>query len=317
MYTILLFFSLFLSADGETQSVYLNLRDQIAPSLVRLETSGGDEMVDGVNALTEITGLIVTPDGYVFSSAVGFAHHPDAVIAVLPDGQHAKAEIVSTDFVRKITLLKIEPPAGKTFPVPTPAKVEPARVGQQVLAFGRILNPDVPTLTTGILSGKRRQNGVAIQTDAHVSPSNYGGPLVNLDGEVLGILTPFGMGPNELMTGVDLYDSGIGFAIPLEDLLALLPRMKEQKELKPTVKMGLTFDNPSPILAGTKILYVKPDSPAAKAGIKEGDVVTHADGVPVTRGVEVLWQNARHFEGETVKLTLKRGEETIEAELEL
>lgn len=317
MYTILLFFSLFLSADGETQSVFLNLRDQLAPSLVRLETSGGDEMVDGVNALTEITGLIVTPDGYVFSSAVGFAHHPDAVIAVLPDGQHAKAEIVSTDFVRKITLLKIEPPAGKTFPVPTPAKVEPARVGQQVVAFGRILNPDVPTLTTGILSGKRRQSGVAIQTDAHVSPSNYGGPLVNLDGEVLGILTPFGMGPNKIMTGVDIYDSGIGFAIPLEDLLALLPRMKEQKELKPTAKMGLVFDNPSPILAGTKILNVKPDSPAAKAGVKEGDVVTHADGVPVTRAAEILWQNAKHYEGEKVKLTLKRGEETIQAELEL
>jgi len=274
-------------------------------------------MVGNVRALTETTGVIVTPDGFVFSSAVAFAHHPDAVVAILPDGQHTPAKIVSTDFVRKITLLKIEPPEGKSFPVPTPAKVESMRVGQKVLTFGRVLNPDVPTITTGILSGKRRQNGVAIQTDAHVSPSNYGGPLVNLDGEVLGILTPFGMGPNELMTGVELYDSGTGFAIPLEDLLELLPRMKEQKELKPTAKMGITFNNPSPILSGTKILYILPDSPAAKAGIQEGDEITQVDGVPVARGVEVLWQTAKHFTGEKVKIIIKRGEETIQTELGL
>ena len=303
----------FLKAGPEgTQSVYLSLRDRLAPSLVRLETTGGDERVGDVNAIRETTGLIVTSDGFLFSSAAGFAHHPDAVIAVTSDGSRLPARIVCTDFVRKITLLKINPPqSASSFPIPEAAAPSTFRVGQKVLTLGRVLNPSVPSLTTGILSGKNRQHGLAIQTDAHVSPDNFGGPLLDLDGRVLGVLTPFGMGENDLLTGVDLYDSGIGFAIPLHDLLALLPRMKSASELRPAPKLGLLFRNPSPILTDTLVLMTEPDSLAHAAGIQPGDRITHADGQPLTRASDFQAALARHFQGETLELTILRKNETI------
>ncbi|MDO4629298.1 MAG: PDZ domain-containing protein [Planctomycetia bacterium] len=371
-------------AEG-VQAVYGAIRDQVASAVVRLETIGGTERVGDVNAIRETTGLLVTADGFLFSSAVAFAHEPDAVVALLASGERRNAKIICTDLKRKITLLKIDMPTetGKdsashstsipssdsssdqnsdsgsvpssgqnsdsssvpssasgssmnSFSVPVAASVREICVGQKVLALGRVLNPETVSIATGIVSGKNRQHGLAIQTDAHVSPDNYGGPLVNLDGKVLGILTPFGMGENELFTGVELYDSGTAFAIPLEDLLTLLPRMKSTTEnnsennsesstekkaesktpvLRPAPKVGLMFRNPTAILATTEILYVAEKSPAEKAGIQAGDIITHVNGKPISRAVDFQQAHARYYEGETLTLTISRNNATQEVKI--
>ncbi len=305
------------------QSVFLSIRDQLAPSLVRLETMGGMEQIGSPAAgfrkpVRVSTGVWATEDGFLFASAAAFAHEPNAVIAVTSDGRRFPARLVSTDFRRKIALLKIDAPKNGVpmrFQVPEAVPVSEMRPGQKILAFGRVLDPEVPSLSVGILSGKNRQYGMAIQTDAHVSPANYGGPMTDLDGRVLGILTPFGMGPNELVTGMELYDSGIGFAIPFEELLAFLPQMQTRREWHPAPKLGVLFGNPSPILADLKVRYVEDGTLASRAGIQVGDLMTHINGISVKRGIDFQREWIRYTEGDAVRIRFLRGSESLEMEI--
>jgi len=305
------------------QTVFLSIRDRMAPSLVRLELMGGMEQIGNEQTgfrkpIRVSTGVFASEDGFLFASAAAFAHEPNAVIAVTSDGRRFPARLVSTDFRRKIALLKIDAPKNGDpihFQVPESVPVSQMRPGQKILAFGRVLDPEMPSLSVGILSGKNRQRGMAVQTDAHVSPANYGGPMTDLDGRVMGILTPFGMGPNELVTGMELYDSGIGFAIPFEELLAYLPQMQTRREWHPAPKLGLLFGNPSPILADLKVRYIEDGSLASKAGIQVGDLMTHINGISVKRGIDFQREWIRYTEGDTVRIRFLRGEESREIEI--
>src|SRR5690606_17319965 len=103
------------------------------------------------------------------------------------------------------------------------------RIGLWSLALGRALDPDIadtPSISIGIISAIGRIWGKAIQTDAKVSPTNYGGPLLSIDGRVFGVLVPASPQGDGETAGVEWYDSGIGFAVPLEDIFAVLPRLK-------------------------------------------------------------------------------------------
>ena len=92
------------------------------------------------------------------------------------------------------------------------------RVGQWAIAVGRTFESDRTNMAVGILSALDRIWGKAIQTDAAVSPNNYGGPLVDIQGRVLGVLVPLSPEATDEVAGVDWYDSGIGFAIPAEHI---------------------------------------------------------------------------------------------------
>jgi len=305
---------------NEIQNVWLSLRSQIAPALVRLETTGGTEKTDGVNAILETTGLMIDTEGFIFSTAAAFAHQPDVIIAVTNTGKRFPARIVSTDFIRKIVLLKIEVPQdfseiSKNFQIPSAANIQNMRVGQKIAAFGKVLSSETPSITTGIVSGKNRHRGTAVQINAHVSPNNYGGPVVDLDGSVIGILTPFGMGENKLMTGTELYDSGIGFAIPLEDLFALLERMKRQPELRPAPKLGIVFTNPAAFLAEPRILHVEANSIADNVGLRPEDLITHVNNVPISTGTDFRRETVRYFEGDLLKLTIARENKTFQKDI--
>jgi len=145
---------------------------------------------------------------------------------------------IATDRNRMLTLIKIEK-TGLT--APTAAPVKEVREGQWSLALGRTLNSKrdaLPSISIGVISAVGRIWGKAIQTDAKVSPVNYGGPLVDIRGRVQGILIPANPqvkddGTISEAAGLDWYDSGIGFAIPFEDVLAVFSRLKEGKDLKP------------------------------------------------------------------------------------
>ncbi len=116
------------------------------------------------------------------------------------------------------------------------ARRRTSEIGQWAIALGRTLDPNAdqpPSVSVGIISALDRIWGKAIQTDAKVSPTNYGGPLVDLDGRVQGVLVPASPRAEGETAGFEWYDSGIGFAIPLEDVNAVLPRLKEGKDLQP------------------------------------------------------------------------------------
>src|SRR5262249_60057022 len=142
------------------------------------------------------------------------------------------AKMVATDTTRMIALLKIE---ATGLPVPVAAPKKEIKIGQTALALGRTLEPDLnksPSVSEGIISAVERIWGKALQTDAKVSPTNYGGPLVDLEGRVMGILVPASPHAEGETAGIEWYDSGIGFAVPLEDGFAVLPRLKQGQELK-------------------------------------------------------------------------------------
>ena len=284
----------------------------VAPSVVKIETAGGREVLGGGQGpgirkgVGPTTGLVVDKDGYVISSAFNFANKPTDIFVTVPGRPRLVARIVATDTTRMLTLLKID---AKDLPVPAAAPKGEVRVGQWCLALGRALDPDIqllPSISAGIVSATGRIYGKAVQCDAKVSPVNYGGPLVSLDGRVIGVLVPASPRGEGETAGVEWYDSGVGFAIPLDDVFAVLPKLKEGKELRRGL-LGITAKQAgelynAPAVVGT----VSPDSAAAKAGMKPGDTVVNIGGKPVGNFSQLQHVLGPKYEGDVVSVTVLR-----------
>jgi serine protease Do len=166
-----------------------------SPSMVRIQTVGGIDRVGDVLTVTgPTTGVIVSEDGYIVSSAFNFISKPTSILVELADGRRFPAVNVATDHSKMLTLLKIEG-TGLSPAVAVPKKNN--RVGQWAIALGRTYETPEPSISVGIISALNRVWGKALQTDAKVSPLNYGGPLVNVEGRVLGLLVPLSPQENE------------------------------------------------------------------------------------------------------------------------
>jgi serine protease Do len=294
--------------------------DRIAPSVVRIETLGGLESVGEVLVGTgPTTGLIVSSEGYIVSSAFNFANKPAQILVDLADGTRLPAKVVAHDTSRMLVLLKV-PTEGldvkKQLPVPEAAPLSEMRVGQWSIAIGRVFDAGKTNISIGILSALNRVWGKAVQTDAKISPANYGGPLIDLHGRVIGVLVP--MSPMETgeMAGVEWYDSGIGFAVPLEQINRVLDRLKKGEDLSPGL-IGVSLRAGDPYATEPVIAACHPKSPAAEAGIKTGDKIVAIDGVPVASQSEMKHQLGPRYAGEKVVLTVLRGKERLEKSTEL
>ena len=278
------------------------------PSIVRIETVGGMDLVGEVLTATgPTTGVIVSEDGYIITSRFNFVSHPATVVVTLSDERKFAAKIVAEDFSRMLTLLKIDAAELKPLPAVTPDDVE---VGQWALALGRTFDPLFPNMSVGIVSAVRRLSGRATQTDAKVSPLNYGGPLIDLTGRGIGILVPLSPQGKDETAGVEWYDGGIGFAIPLHDVYAALPRMQAGESLHRGL-LGIGFAEDGPLAGAAKIATVRPESPADRAGIQVGDIVTQIDGVDVPRIPLLKRALGPRYAGDTVALKVKRGDQEL------
>jgi serine protease Do len=293
----------------------------VAPSVVRIETLGGLETVGGVLfGSGPTTGVVVSPDGYIVSSAFSFAQKPAQILVYLRDSP-VPAELVSTDLNRRLVLLKVNTDEPLTAPQPAPLK--DLEIGQWSIAVGRAFGDGKkPNISVGIVSATNRIWSRAVQTDAKISPANYGGPLIDIRGRVIGVLAPlaqdgFGApGPASEVAGVEWYDSGIGFAIPLEQINELLPRMKAEKELKPG-KLGVSLKGSDLFSGDVVIAAAAAGSPAQQAGLKAGDKIVEVNGAKITRQAELRHALMPLYAGDKVNLAAIRGEERIEREIEL
>jgi serine protease Do len=285
--------------------------DRVADCVVRIETVGGLERVSNVLFGTgPTTGVIVDADGYIVSSAFNFLNKPTSILVRLPDGSRKPAELVATDSNRMIVLLKVRADG----PLPT-AEVAPEkemRVGQWALAVGRTFESERPNMTVGVVSALGRIWGKAIQTDAILSPNNYGGALIDIRGRAMGIIVPLSPESAEEVAGVEWYDSGIGFAIPLEFIQTLLPRLKKG-DLKPGV-IGISLSG-NVQTDDAALAAVQPGSPAAEAGLKQGDKIVEINGQPVARAADLKREIARHYAGDTLRLVALRGQERVERQI--
>jgi serine protease Do len=288
---------------------------RVAPSVVQIETSGGSDILGSGPGMFRkgagpTTGLVVAADGYVISSAFNFANKPSAIFIAVPGHKERYvAKAVATDTTRMLTLLKIDV---KGLPVPVAAPKKEFRVGQWSMALGRAWAglDTPPAVTAGIISALGRIWGKAIQTDAKVSPLNYGGPLVDLQGRVMGVLVPASPRGQDETAGVEWYDSGIGFAIPLEDINAVLPKLKEGQDLKKGL-LGIYLKSTDIYSVAPEIATVGIDSAAAKAGIKAGDIIIELNGQPIVRQAQILHILGEKYEGDTVTVKVKRGKEEL------
>ena len=282
----------------------------VADSVVQIRTLGGLDRVDGESlAQGPTSGLIVSDDGYIVSSAINFAQQPSSVIVRLPSGAQRPAEIVGRDTNRMLVLLKVE--AEEPLPVPTAAKLAEVRPGDWAVAVGRTNHEDQVNVSVGIVSALGRMHDRVLQTDANVSAANYGGPLVDVSGQVLGVLVPMspqsaGGDEPSAIAGAEYYDSGIGFAVPLSHVFDVLERWKDQQDLKRGL-LGIGLKSGNPHATPPTITAVWPGSPAAKALWKPEDRIVAVEGEPVQSQTELRFRIVPRYAGDSFEVTIRRG----------
>lgn len=292
---------------------------RVAPSVALIETTGGRGRVGGSGpggaavrkGTGPTTGVVVDADGYVITSSFNFADKPTAITVSVPSRPgRFPAKVVATDHSRMLTLLKID---ATGLPVPEAVPASEIRIGQWTLALGRALDPVIehaPSMSVGIISATNRIWGRCLQTDAKISPVNYGGPLVAIDGRVLGILIPASPSGDGETAGFEWYDSGIGFAVPMHHVLSVVPRLKTGTDLKRGL-IGITPKGNDQFSVPLTVNTVTPESTAAKGGMKPGDVIVKIDGKPIGSQAQAYHVLGPKYAGDKVTVTVKRGDDEV------
>jgi len=283
-----------------------NAINGVAPYLVRIETIGGHEKVGSefANEGTS-TGVLLDQEGYVITGAFNFLHDPTSILLVFPDGTKQVARKIATDQLRMLTLLKANDFTGNATPPLSMRSNESIRAGEHCMVVGAVLNPAEPNVALGIISGKNRIWGKAIQTDAAIGPNNYGGLLMDIEGRVLGIPVPLSMMSQNVTAGAEMYDAGVGMAIPWEDMLALLPKLKEGNDLSPGL-VGFAFKDNQTFIGEPVIAAVRPDSPAGRAGLKVGDKIIKIDDVSMLTALAVTKNIRQRYADDTLTIVFQR-----------
>jgi serine protease Do len=231
------------------------------------------------------SGFIVSADGYVMTNA-HVVEDADEVIVTLTDKRELKAKTIGLDKRTDVALVKIE---ATGLPFVKIGDVSKLRVGEWVLAIGSPFGLE-SSVTAGIVSAKQRDTGdylPLIQTDVAINPGNSGGPLINMRGEVVGINSQIYSRSGGYM--------GISFAIPIDEAI----RVSEQLRTSGRVtrgRIGVSIDQVTREVAesiglgrpvGAMVRNVESGSPADKAGVEAGDIITKFNGVTLERATDL------------------------------
>jgi serine protease Do len=277
----------------------------------------GDQMVSG-------TGFFITNQGYILTNN-HVVEGTKEVNIILSDGTEQKATIVGTDIYSDIAVLKTD---GN---VPAVAKLGNSDVlqpGESVIAIGSPLGNFKNTVTVGVVSatGRSIDNGNGyqienlIQTDAAINHGNSGGPLVNLAGEVVGINTLVVRNTNS----GDVAE-GLGFAIPVNTAQAVAQQIIDQGYFARPY-MGISFQPISPEIAsaydlpakwGVYITKVVENSPASRAGLQEGDIITKLGDIALDETHSYVNTLFTFKPGNQINLEVVRGNDTKQVQITL
>lgn len=282
-----------------------------SPSVIQLELVGGLES----QQLGPVSGLAVTTDGFILASAAMIPANITSILATTPSGKRAAAKVISHDYSRNLVLLKVN--TEETYPLLEAIPKDEIIVGQWSIALGRTFSKEFTNQSVGIISASNRVWGKAIQSDAKISPANYGGPLIDIHGRVFGVLTPLTPNPQGGQSdGSEWYDSGIGFAVPIADIIPYLEKLKKGDSLYPG-RLGISLTSGNIYDLPAEVVAVQPKSPARDAGLQKGDTIFELAGKPVTRQSELRHILGAHYAGDTINIKVTRDDEIVTAELTL
>jgi S1-C subfamily serine protease len=299
---------------------------RVQPAVVAISTRGfeQDQFFNVVPSQGAGTGMIITASGEALTNAhvVGRA---DSIKVKLANGETKDADLVGTDPVVDLALIKIRD-AGN-LPTVELGQSSALQVGDSVVAIGNALAlPGGPTVTEGIVSALDRTIGTRgdrlehlIQTDAAINPGNSGGPLVNADGEVIGINTAVLQ-----QTGSDAVAQNIGFAIAIDTIKPLIEDLRKGDGIRAFLGVS-TYPVDESVQArfgldtseGALVIDLTPGSAAARAGVQQGDVIVGMGGDEISSAEELTAAVRRRKPGDRVELRWKRGADERSATVEL
>lgn len=283
-----------------------------------------------LRAYDRSSGLVVGADGLILCPLriTGWPTASRPLVVDLGDGQSFPATVLGTDERLRLALLKIELTGMKPLdPVPE----EELRAGELAIALGYPhMRPgqETPQLTFGIISRTGALKDLhpafdAIATDAAVSESNRGGPLVDVDGRLLGILVDVDdtnlQGYATRARGAYAGNAGLGFAVPWAVIQRILPPLKEGKALKPALLGVATAESPQ----GLEVVEVTEKNSAGQptgamaAGVAKGDLILAIDGKEVRTTREVKRAVAVLSAGDKITLRIRRGEKEMDVTVTL
>jgi S1-C subfamily serine protease len=265
------------------------------------------------------SGFIIDRTGVILTNA-HVVDQADKVTVLLKDGRSFQGKVQGVDEVTDLAVVKID---GRDLPIAPLGDSNQVKVGDWAIAVGNPLGLD-NTVTLGIVSTLQRssaQVGIPdkrldfIQTDAAINPGNSGGPLLNSQGEVIGINTA--IRPDAM---------GIGFAIPVNQAKAISSQLVRGERIQhpylgirmatltPEIAAENNKDPNSPFIVpevnGVLVVQVLPSTPAASAGIRRGDVVTEINGQAITTGDQLQRIVENSGVNQALQIKLQRGDQT-------
>jgi serine protease Do len=299
-----------------------SVAQSVMPSVVGVRTI---EDVMGFRQMSEVegvgTGVIVSSDGLILTNQHVVSSNPKSITVTLMDGLEYDAQVLYANEDMDLAVIKID---GQNLPTVSLGNSDNLTVGEVAIAIGNPLGLEYErSVTAGIISALDRsilisQYQIAenlIQTDAAINSGNSGGPLLNANGEVIGINT------YKLSSG-----EGMGFAIPINAAKPIIDQIISTGTFS-QVQMGvsvidsellsyyentnLSFDH------GIYIYEIDGTSDAYAQGLRKGDIITHVDGAVVNTVLGFRTELYRHLPGDSVTIAVERGSDTFDLTVKL
>ena len=301
-----------------------NKVSQSVVSIVSKSQKGTKYFSSGFGSASAGTGIIVSENGYILTNKHVVEGSSDISVVTNDGNSYDNVEIITTDPLSDIAILKISNAKGLKAAELGDSKA--LNIGQQVIAIGNALGEYDGTVTSGIISGIGRTVNASsddgatketltdmIQTDAAINSGNSGGPLVNAQGQVVGV-----------NTAVASEAQGIGFAIPISSVKGILKSIAEGKtpnraylganyiSVNPQVQKAYNLNvSKGALIKNRNGKSIISGSPAQKAGLKDGDIITKIDDIEISKNISLGSLIGEKSAGDKVKITyLRDGKES-------